>query len=509
VHDYVIVGAGSAGCVLAARLTEDPAVSVLLLEAGPPDRKLEIKVPAAFSKLFDSAVDWGYRTAPQDGLGGREVFFPRGKVVGGSSSINAMMALRGHCLDQDAWGLPGWDWADVEGLYARSGSGPFTVGALRRPHPLTLAFLDAAAAAGIPRSRDLNAPDNDGVGLTPVSQRRGRRWSVADGYLKPARRRSNLTLVTGALVTRILLDGTRAVGVAYRSNGTPEEARAAREIVLAAGAIDTPKLLMLSGIGPREQLESVGVEVALDAPAVGRNLLDHLANGILVATEGIETLATAERPRHLAAWVLRRSGPLASNVAEAAAFVRTDPGLSAPNLELIFAPVPFEQEGLQPPSRHGFTIASVLLQPRSVGEVRLRSADPAAAPVIDPRYLTDPEGQDAATLLHGIRLARRVAATEPLVRHVEAEFLPGEAAQDDEALRAHLRQSSQTLYHPVGTCAMGLDPGAVLDPALRVRGLDRLRVVDASAIPRLPRGHTNWPTVMLAERGAELIRSAG
>ncbi len=505
-YDYVVVGAGSAGCVVTARLTEDPNVSVLLLEAGPRDRKLEIRIPAAFSKLYDSAVDWGYRTAPQPGLGGREVFFPRGKVVGGSSSINAMMVLRGSRSDQDEWGLPGWTSQNTDAPYARSAAGPFPIGALPQPHPLTEAFVAAAVEAGIPSTSDLNAVDGERVGLTPVSQRRGRRWSVADGYLKPALRRPNLTLVTRAHATCVLVAAGRARGVAYRSNGKAGEAVAARGVILAGGAIDTPKLLMLSGIGPREQLEAAGLAVAHEAPGVGRNLLDHLANGILVATEGIETLYTAERLRHLVTWLLRRRGPLTSNVAEGAAFVRTDPSLPGPDLELIFAPVPFEEEGLGPPSRHGFTIASVLLQPRSVGDVRLRSADPADPPVIDPRYLTDQEGHDAGVLLHGIRLARRIAASEPLARHVAQEFLPGPDAQDDDDLRAHLRRHSQTLYHPVGTCRMGLDASAVLDPELRVRGVEGLWVVDASAIPRLPRGHTNWPTVMLAERGAELIR---
>lgn len=507
-HDYVVVGAGSSGCVLAARLTEDPDVSVLLLEAGHNDRKLEIKIPAAFSKLFDSSVDWGYRTAPQAGLGGREVFFPRGKVVGGTSSINAMMVLRGRPADQDAWGLPGWSWADVEPAYVRSAAGPFPLGVQRQPHPLTLAFVEAAVVAGIPRSTDLNGSGDEGVGLVPVSTRRGRRWSVADGYLRPALRRPNLTLVTGAHACRLLLDGGRAHGVAYRSGGTDEEARAAREVVLAAGAIDTPKLLLLSGVGPRDALDDVGIELVHDAPAVGRHLQDHLANGILVATEGIETLFTAERYRHLATWLVRRRGPLSSNVAEAAAFLRLDSSSGGPDLELIFAPVPFEEEGLQRPSRHGFTIATVALQPLSVGEVRLRSADSADPPVIDPQYLSDPEGHDADVLLRGVRLARRLAATEPLSHYVAEEFLPGPQAEDDEALLAHLRERSQTLYHPVGTCRMGADADAVLDPELRVRGIEGLRVVDASAIPRLPRGHTNWPTVMLAERGAELIRTA-
>jgi choline dehydrogenase len=506
VHDVVIVGAGSAGCVLAARLSEDPGTSVLLLEAGPRDRKLHVRIPAAFSKLFRSPLDWGYDTVPQEALDGRRLVFPRGKVLGGSSSTNAMMAIRGHRADHDAW-PSGWSWDDVAGAYARS-DGCFPRAAQRGPSPLTLEFLEAAAAAGIPRAADLNGADNEGAGLTPVSIRRGRRHSVVDGYLRAAMHRPNLTVVTGALATRLLVEDGRARGVSYLlEHGGEEEAHASREVVLAAGAIDTPKLLLLSGIGPPEELERHGIEVVRAAPGVGRNLRDHLANGVLARVDA-ETLYTAERLRHLASWLVLGRGPLASNVAEAAAFVRIDPVATAPDLELIFAPVLFEEEGMAPPSQDGVTVAAVLLQPRSVGEVRLSSSDPLAAPEIDPRYLTDPEGHDARTLFAGVRLARRVLAEPPLAAHVTGELLPGEGAVDDDALQAHLRAHSQTLYHPVGTCRMGEDDDAVVTPDLRVRGLAGLRIVDASVIPALPRGHTNWPTVMVAERAAELMRAS-
>ena len=504
-HDVVIVGAGSAGCVLASRLTEDPSTSVLLLEAGPRDRKLHVRIPAAFSKLFDSPLDWGYRTTPQAALDDRRVVFPRGKVLGGSSSINAMMAIRGHQADQDAW-PPGWGWDDVASAYARSDA-HFPRASQRSPSPLTLDFVEAAAATGIPRATDLNAADNEGVGLTPVSIRRGRRHSVVDGYLRAAMRRPNLTVVTAARATRLLVEAGRARGVAYLLDGGEEEAHAGREVVLAAGAIDSPKLLLLSGIGPPQELERHGIPITIDAPGVGRNLRDHLANGVL-ASVAAETLFSAERPRHLLAWLALGRGPLTSNVAEAAAFVRVDPSTPAPDLELIFAPVLFEEEGTVPPSRDGVTVAAVLLQPRSVGELRLASADPVAAPEIDPRYLTDPGGHDARILLEGIRLARRILAEEPLARHVTGELLPGADATGDDALRAHLRARSQTLYHPTGTCRMGSDEDAVVTPDLRVRGVDRLRVVDASVMPALPRGHTNWPTVMVAERAAELMRAS-
>ncbi len=403
VHDVVIVGAGSAGCVLAARLTEDPDTSVLLIEAGPGDRKLHVRVPAAFSKLFRSPLDWGYDTVPQTALDGRRLVFPRGKVVGGSASINAMMAIRGHRADHDAWPR-GWGWEDVASAYERSDL-HFPRAGQRRPSPLTFDFLASAAAAGIPPASDLNGADNEGAGLTPVSIRRGRRYSVVDGYLRPALRRPNLTLLTRARTTRVLVDGGRARGVAYRLDDThdEEEAHAAREVVLAAGAIDTPKLLLLSGIGPREELERHAIAVVHASPAVGRNLRDHLANGILAAVDA-ETLYSAERPRHVVAWLTLRRGPLTSNVAEAAAFVRVDPAARAPDVELIFAPVLFEEEGLVPPSQDGVTVAAVLLQPQSVGEVRLASADPLAPPEIDPRYLSDPDGHDERTLMEGYGL---------------------------------------------------------------------------------------------------------
>lgn len=504
VHDVVIVGAGSAGCVLAARLSEDPATSVLLLEAGPRDRKLHVRVPAAFSKLFRSPLDWGYDTVPQDALDGRRLVFPRGKVLGGSSSINAMMAIRGNRVDHDAWPA-GWGWDDVAGAYARSDA-HFPRAAQRSPSPLTLDFLESAASAGIARAADLNGADNEGAGLTPVSIRRGRRFSVVDGYLRPALRRPNLTVVTGARATRLLVERGRARGVAYLLDGHEEEAHAEHEVMLAAGAIDTPRLLLLSGIGPPEELERHGIPVVHASSGVGRNLRDHLANGVLAAVDA-ETLFTAERPQHLLSWLVAGRGPLTSNVAEAAAFVRIDPAAPAPDLELIFAPVLFEEEGTAPPSQDGVTVAAVLLQPRSTGEVRLASSDPLAPPEIDPRYLTDPEGHDAGSLREGVRLARRVLAELPLARHVTEELLPGTDAVDDDALDAHLRARSQTLYHPVGTCRMGVDDEAVVTPALRLRGIDGLRVVDASVIPALPRGHTNWPTVMVAERAAELMRA--
>jgi choline dehydrogenase len=512
VHDVVIVGAGTAGCVLASRLTENPELSVLLIEAGPRRRKLESRIPAAFSKLYRTPLDWGDSTVPQHELDGREIVFPRGRMLGGSAAMNAMMVLRGHPSDYDAWaaaGCDGWSWADVEPAFAKSAEGPFPLAEQRDRHALTEAFVHSAQAAGIPFTDDLNGEDNAGVGYVRVSQRRGRRFGVAEGYLRPALRRPNLTVVTEALATRLLVERGQARGVAYRLHGEgrdeEEEAVAGREVVVCCGAIGSPHLLQLSGIGPREPLERAGVSVVHELAGVGSGLVDHLANGLLVRTRGARTLASAESLRNLVDWWVRGRGPLTSNVAEAAAFVRTRSGLPSPDLELIFLPVLFEEEGLKQPTEDGLTLGVVLLQPRSSGTVHLRSADPVEPPAIDPRYLTDPEGRDLATLLQGLRLARRVLASEPLARFVDAEILPGDEARTDEALVAHIRALSQTLYHPAGTCRMGRDELAVVDPRLRVRGLEGLRVVDASVIPRLPSGHTNWPTVMVAERAAELV----
>jgi choline dehydrogenase len=510
VHDVVVVGAGTAGSVLASRLSEDPDRSVLLLEAGPKARRLETRIPAAFSKLYRTPLDWGDSTVPQAELDGREIILPRGRMLGGTSAMNAMMVLRGHPADYDAWaaaGCRGWSWADVEPAFAKSAEGPFPLADQRDRHVLTEAFVHAVQAVGIPYQDDLNGVDNAGVGYVRVSQRRGRRFGVVDGYLRPALRRPNLTLVTGALVTRLLIEQRRVRGVAYRlgAAGEEEEALAGGEVVVCCGAIGTPHLLQRSGVGPRDALERAGVDVVLDHPGVGANLVDHLANGLLVRTRNAQTLASAESLRNLADWWLRGRGPLTSNVAEAAAFVRTRRELRTPDLELIFLPVLFEDEGLKQPTEDGLTLGVVLLQPRSSGSVTLRSADPLEPPAIDPRYLSDPQGEDLRTLLDGLRLARRILAREPLARFVDSELLPGAAAQSDEALVAHVRALSQTLYHYAGTCRMGGDPRSVVDPTLRVRGLNGLRVADASVIPRLPSGHTNWPTVMIAERAAELI----
>jgi choline dehydrogenase len=523
-YDYVIVGAGSAGCVLAHRLSADPGVSVALIEAGGPDKKREITIPAAFSKLFRTPVDWAYETQPQKFLGDRELFWPRGKVIGGSSSINAMMWVRGHRADYDEWHLPGWSYDEVlpyfhrierrigsnhDGTYGTDG--PLWIEELRDPNPLTAAFLTACAQAGLRRSPELNEPDNTGFAPTPVTMHGGRRWSAADAYLKPVAARTNLTVITGALVERVVLadgaDGPVARGVAYRAaDGRLLDLRANREVILAAGAIGSPHLLMLSGIGDPDRLAPAGLPVAVRSLEVGRNLQDHLASGWIVHTPTAVTMVDAEKLGQVVKYLARRKGMLSSNVAEAVAMVHTERGLTGPDIEIIFAPVPFLDHGFTKPPGHGFTVAAILLQPDSRGDIRPAGADPASAPLIDPGYLTEPD--DLRRVLAGLALAREIMAAPALAPHVGVPMRPERWPADDAELETFVRTYSETLYHPVGTCRMGGDASSVVDPELRVRGVDGLRVADASVMPRINRGHTNAPTMMIAERAADLIATA-
>ena len=520
--DYVVVGAGSAGCAVAARLSEDSSARVLVLEAGGKDRSLNIKIPAAFAKQFRTKLDWDYSTGPEPALDGRELFVPRGKVLGGSSSMNAMMYVRGRPLDYDGWrdgGCPGWGYEDVLPYFKRAenngrgasevhgAGGPLEIVDQRSPRPLTRRFLEAAQATGIPANPDINSPEQDGVTLTQVTQRNGRRWSCADGYLRPAMQRPNLSVVAGAQVLGVVFDGGRASGIRWRDRrGREAIARAAREVVLCAGAIGSPQILMVSGIGPSDHLGPLGIETRVDLPGVGENLQDHPFALINYESTEPESLADAEKPRALAEWLLRRSGPLTSNVGEAMAFVRSRPGLPAADLQILFGPAYYHDHGFDSHDGHAFALATTLVAPRARGRLRLRSSDPLAKPQLVGNHLS--EAEDMAAMVAGFRRLREIAATEPLASARGRELVPGEDVESDEEVEAFLRRETELLYHPVGTCRMGSDEAAVVDPQLRVRGVEALRVADASVMPVITGGNTHAPTVMIGEKAADLIGGA-
>ncbi|MGV1008395.1 MAG: GMC family oxidoreductase [Dermatophilaceae bacterium] len=518
-YDYVVIGGGSAGCVLAARLSEDLDVTVLLLEAGPSERRPEVAVPLLFPRLFGTRRDWGYRTEPQAALDGRALYWPRGRMLGGSSSLNDMVWIRGHRSDYDGWaaaGATGWSFADLLPYFRRAEDcpdgtpayhgvdGPVRVAQRRDMLAASRAFLSAAELLGVAGNDDPNGERQDGAFGYPVSQRRGQRESAATAYLRPAMRRRNLTVRAGALVLGIDVQGGRATAVRWVSDGRAHRVVAAREVLLCAGAIGSAHILLRSGIGPADELAAHGIRSVHDLPGVGRNLVDHpVVPASFRASAG--SLLAAQSAGAVARYLLRRSGPLASNVAQAGAFVRTEEGLAAPDLQLTFGPVFLGDVGdshVVAPSEHGVTLGAILLRPASRGRITLRSADPVAPPRIDPAYLTD--DADAGPLLRGLRLLLELAGTPALRPYAQTRHAPADTSA--AGLLAHLRATTTTMFHPVGTCRMGSDPAAVVDPTLRVRGLDGLRVVDASVMPAIPGGNTNAPTIALAERAADLLR---
>ncbi|MGH2904423.1 MAG: GMC family oxidoreductase [Solirubrobacteraceae bacterium] len=517
-YDYVIVGAGSAGCVLAARLTEDPDVSVLLIEAGPPDTIENIHVPVAFGQLFRTQVDWDYSTTAEPFVDRRRIYLPRGKTLGGSSSTNAMVYIRGNRADYDGWreaGCEGWGFDDLLPYFKRAednergadelhgSGGPLTVSDDRAPNPITDAFLEACTQAGRLANDDFNGPEQDGFGRYQRTQRDGRRCSTAVAYLHPAMSRPNLTVETYLQVHRVLFEGERAVGVQGARLGEMHALRATREVILCGGAYNSPHLLMLSGVGSAEILSMLQIPVVQDLGSVGRNLQDHAATGLSWAHDEPVSLLGALTEENLAAFVGEGRGPLTSNIAEAGGFIRSSSDLDAPDIQFHAAPALYVDE---PVFEHGFGVAPCVLTPASRGVVAPLSPDPTAKPYILHNYHA--EESDMARTVEGLRVALEITRQPALARYTRRRYYTP-ASDSEEDLRAHIRQQTFTLYHPVGTCRMGDDAEAVVDTELRVRGVQGLRVVDASVMPTVPRGNTNAPTVAIAERAADLIRHGG
>lgn len=523
-YDYIIIGAGSAGCVLANRLSEDPDTQVLLLEAGPRDRHPFIHMPAGLAKLVGKkGVNWDYDTAPERELNDRTLWWPRGKVLGGSSSINAMCYIRGVSGDYDDWsaqGATGWDWKTVLPYFRRSernsrgddalhgANGPLYVSDLRYTNPLSQVFIEAGREAGYPVNRDFNGAAQQGFGYYQVTQKNGARCSSAVAYLDPARERHNLTIVTGAQVNRITFDRGRANGVIYVANGQPYHQEVSREVLLSGGAINSPQLLMLSGVGPAAQLRKHGIDVVADVAQVGENLQDHLDICTLQHSTQRITYDRVSDLRIAFDYYLRgHSGPGSSNIAEAGAFVRS---ALAPDeradIQLHFVPAMLDDHGRRRLAGDGYTLHACFLRPRSRGRISLASARAADKARIEARYLSDPEGFDLKMMLECAKLSRELFAQKAFDAYRGAPIFPPRNDYSDAELIEFIREKAETVYHPIGTCRMGSDEESVVDPQLRVRGVEGLRVVDASVMPTLIGGNTNAPTMMIAERAADLIR---
>lgn len=525
--DYIIVGAGSAGCVLANRLSADGRATVLVIEAGPMDRNPWIHIPVGYAKLiFNPSVGWGYTTEPEPGAANRRIAWPRGRVVGGSSSINGLIYIRGQAADYDGWrqmGNEGWGFEDLLPLFRRSEAqargadafhgtdGGLAVSDLADRHPLCEAFIAAAEEAGIPRNPDFNGATQEGAGYYQLTTRNGLRCSAAKAFLKPALRRPNLHLVTRALVERLLLDGRQVAGIACRVAGSARTFRARREVILCAGAINSPQLLQLSGIGPAAVLREAGIGPVHDLPGVGENLQDHYqVRHVLRCTRPItlndQMASVVGRLRIGLDYVLHRRGALTISAGQAGAFARTRPELEQPDIQIHFLTLSTDQPGKALHDFPGFTASVCQLHPESRGHVRVTAPDPARHPAITANYLT--AEADCRTIVAAIRLNRRILAAPSMVPLVAEERLPGRALQTDDELLDFARRTGGSIFHPVGTCKMGRDPMAVVDPQLRVHGIGGLRVADASIMPTLIAGNTNAPAIMIGEKAADLILGA-
>jgi choline dehydrogenase len=520
--DYIIAGGGTAGCILANRLTDDPGVKVLLLEAGSRDINPMIHVPGGVGMLFGPRVNWRFKTVPQPHLDNREVWYPQGKTLGGSSAINAMIYIRGQKEDYDNWaaqGNPGWAFDDVLPYFRKSEDnsrlvdqwhgqgGPQAVSDQTNPHVLSTSFVRAAEAWGLPYNPDFNGKTMAGAGLYQTTSRAGFRRSQATSFLRPVRRRKNLTVKTGARVLRVVTENGRAVGVEIgRRGGRIELLRAEREVLLAAGAINTPRTLMLSGIGDADELRVLGIRPVHDLPGVGKNLMDHLSTSVHSLLKEPISYDGLDRFPHLLApglrWVLFRTGPAASVIVEGGGFF-TSPGESRPDMQIHIAPATVVRGGQTRVPGNGFTINSTFLRPQSVGTVKLRSADPSDEPLIDPQYLSVAKDREMA--VRQVRTIREVLAQPEMAQYIKEERLPGATAQTDDEIMAYVRQYASCDYHPVGTAKMGTGPEAVVDSQLKMHGLEGLRVIDASIMPRLTSGNTMAPTMMIAEKGADLV----